>query len=92
MAEPTLVVYVVQMTEYERGWGQRPDGNLAFVNEADAREYVALQTADRTGPVPDEYVAYNLVGYRECSKAFFEQLRCNDRGFKYFDRIGELST
>jgi hypothetical protein len=92
MAENVMVVFVVEMTEYERGWGSRPDGNLAFVSEDAAKKYVQKQTADRTGPAPDEYVAYDLVGYRECTPAFFQKLKDNSRGFQYFDRLGELKA
>lgn len=88
--EQATVVYVVEMTERERGWGQRPDGFFAFPTEEKAKAYVNNQTKDRTGPAPDEYVSYDLIGYRECSQAFLDKLAEGRHSRVYFDRLGEL--
>ena len=32
-------LYKVTMTEYERGWGQRPMGEKFFTTEAEAKEF-----------------------------------------------------
>lgn len=90
MTQPVTVVYIVEMTEHERGWGQRPDGNLAFVTEADAKSYVDKVTADRKGPVPDEYTSYHMVGYRECSAEFFSRFEKNKTVRLYVHRLGDL--
>ena len=82
------VVFVVEMTEHERGWGQRPDGNLAFVDEQTAKAYVDKETKDRTGPAPDEYISYNLLGYRACTSAFLKTVK--GKGQVYFSRLSEL--
>lgn len=87
-----MVVFVVEMTEHDRGWDSRPEGNLAFVSEDAAKKFVHAQTAHRTGHAPDEYIAYDLTGYRECSPAFFQQVKTDSRGFKYFDRLDELKA
>jgi hypothetical protein len=41
MAQVTLngPLYKVTMTEYERGWGQRPMGETYFDNEAEAKKF-----------------------------------------------------
>ena len=41
MAEVKLngSLYKVTMTEYERGWGQRPMGETFFDNEQEAKEF-----------------------------------------------------
>jgi hypothetical protein len=88
-----IVAYLVEMTEYERGWGSRPDGYLAFPTEADARAYVTRQTAGRSiHNVPDEYVAYSMVGYRDCSQRVIDIMQHSGRGFTYIDRLHELKT
>lgn len=88
------VVFIVEMTEYERGWGQRPDGFLAFVTEDAAKAHVYEETADRTGPAPDEYVSYSMIGYRACSSAFLQKTLTAatslDRPFIYVDQVREL--
>jgi hypothetical protein len=42
-------VYKVTMTEYERGWGQRPMGEKYFDNEQDAKAFCE-QWSDYTDP------------------------------------------
>jgi hypothetical protein len=93
MTSPT-VAYIVEMTEYERGWGSRPDGYLAFPTEADAKAYVTKETAERSiHNVPDEYIAFSMVGYRECSPRIIESMANSGcRGFTYIDRLDELKT
>ncbi len=90
MTQPVTVVYIVQMTEHERGWGQRPDGNLAFVSEASAKEYVNEATKDRKPPVPDEYTSYHMDGYKECSPAFFKRFAKEKKVHLYVHRLADL--
>lgn len=88
------VVFIVEMTEYERGWGQRPDGFLAFVTEDAANLYVQEKTKGRKfGSAPDVYVAYNMIGYRVCSATILQKTLAaasSDRPFIYLDKIQEL--
>lgn len=50
------VVYCVNWTEYERGWGQRPDGHTLHASKAIADDYLKEFFGRRqAGPVPDEY-------------------------------------
>lgn len=49
------IVYVVPWTEYERGWGSRPDGYSVHSTKELAEKYVNDTCGDRSGPVPDEY-------------------------------------
>lgn len=51
-------VYVVEMTEYERGWGNRPDGYLAFATEEDADAYLKAEYQIRWGRSVPEYTEY----------------------------------
>lgn len=84
------VSYVVEMTEYERGWGQRPDGYMAFLTEDAANEYITEQTKDRTGSAPDVYVNYSKVGYRETNPKFLTSIKKSPSKRIYFDRMNEL--
>lgn len=54
----TLTFWKVEVTEYERGWGQRPWATRFFDKLPDAEAYVAQNNAHNTAPtVPDWYVA-----------------------------------
>ena len=55
------LVIKVPWVEYERGWGQRPDGYSLHLNVSDAHnfinEYWAKQPPREGGMAPDEYSA-----------------------------------
>ncbi len=61
-------VYVIEVVEHERGWGQRPDGYILFPSEEHAKEYVDRRTKDRFGPAPDWYLNYEMIGYKEATQ------------------------
>ena len=88
------VVFIVEMTEYERGWGQRPDGFLAFGTEDAAKAYVQEETKGRTGPAPEIYVAYSMLGYRACSPAVLARVLTASEDANgqcvYIDKLAEL--
>lgn len=51
-------VYAINWTEYERGWGQRPDGHTLHLTLDDAKAYVKDYWARQpAGPAPDDYTA-----------------------------------
>lgn len=54
--------YVVYWTEFERGWGQRPDGETVHKDKATAEAYIAdywkrEKERNAGGGVPDIYSA-----------------------------------
>lgn len=51
----THTLPALRWTEYERGWGQRPDGFTVHRDEATARQYVKDYWAKQPKAVPDEY-------------------------------------
>jgi hypothetical protein len=57
-------VYRVDMTEYERGWGQKLDETLYFDNEAEARQYAIDYNLKHNDEdiVPDWYIRADYVG------------------------------
>lgn len=86
-----IVAYVIQMTEHERGWGQRPDGYLVFGTEADGKAYVIKEISSRISPVaPDIYVSYDVVGYKQCAPSIIEAIAKSERQFIYVDHLKEL--
>lgn len=88
--KPTPTVHCIEGTEYERGWGCRPDGCVAFLSEAAAREYIAEynEKYNNLPSAPDEYTVYDYIGLKECSQAFLNAVA--DEGFKHFNRLGDL--
>ena len=51
MSEVKLgTLYKVTMTEYERGWGQRPMGEKFFTTEAEARAFCEEYNRDPGDP------------------------------------------
>lgn len=56
--------YRVSLTEYERGWGQRPWDDVYFDNEAEARQYAIEYNLKHNNKdsVPDWYVRAEYRG------------------------------
>lgn len=59
------LAFIVATTEYERGWGSKPDGIICFASEKHADEFIAEEHANRTDTVPDCYNTYEKIGYKE---------------------------
>lgn len=69
--------YRVQWTEYERGWGQRPDGTQYFATLEHAEERLDLFAQERAreqqkypNSTPDLYSNPGNPTFVPCSKAF----------------------
>jgi len=60
----TQSLYKVQLTEYERGWGQKPFGEKFFDNADEARKWVIDYNLEHNNLdyVPDWYVRADYVG------------------------------
>jgi hypothetical protein len=58
------VVFKVELTEYERGWGQKHWDTLYFDNESEARQYATDYNLKHNSKkvVPDWYVAASYGG------------------------------
>ena len=48
-------VILIEWTEYERGWGQRPDGISLYADSSFAQKHIDSVYSSRHGAVPDEY-------------------------------------
>lgn len=55
-----LQVWRIDWTEYERGWGSRPDGYTLYVRKVDADHAYNNMMDDRGGEVPDWYMNASL--------------------------------
>lgn len=84
------VLFVIEITEYERGWGQRPEGYLVFLNEAAADNYIADEYKSRQGPAPDVYWNYTKIGYKDASPAAISSVKKSDDKRIYIDKISQL--
>lgn len=61
MLKAGTTVFLVQVTEFERGWGSRPEGYLVFETEEDRTQFLKDMNT-RKGPiVPDYYWDYASV-------------------------------
>lgn len=59
-------LFVLEGTEYERGWGSRPDGYLILANEKDADAFLEAECLERlkAKTVPDDFTNWDKVGYK----------------------------
>lgn len=57
-------VFKVQLTEYERGFGQKPWNTMYFDNEAEARKYAEDYNNEHNNKseVPDWYIVARYEG------------------------------
>lgn len=90
MNEPIKVLYIIDITEHERGWGQRPDGHIGCLTEAAADEYIKRKTTGRTGHAPDIYESYSKRGYVEVSPTVYMSFASTNAESMYFDKLSEL--
>lgn len=86
------LVHVIEGTEYERGWGQRPDGYAAFKSREDAEAYIDHynRTHNTAKHAPDCYTTYQYLGEKPASAAFSRKLAESKQGLVFFERMNEL--
>ena len=53
------VAIIEGVTEYERGWGNRPDGHLLYLTKEDREIYLKWFHKDDTVSAPDDYSKEN---------------------------------
>ena len=79
------IVFSLAITEYERGWGSRPDGHMFFLSEEDRAWFLKhdREEKDQSGDVvPDWYLAYQLVNPFGLSEALSNKISFTKRVFK----------
>jgi hypothetical protein len=64
ISAPNITAYKVQLTEYERGWGQRPWETIYFDNEDEARRFAEdyNRRNNTESHAPDWYVRADYAG------------------------------
>jgi hypothetical protein len=64
IAAPSVKAFKVQLTEYERGWGQKPWDTWYFDNEAEAKQSAIdyNKKYNNLDSAPDWYVRADYVG------------------------------
>ena len=62
--KPVVQAFKVELTEYERGWGQKHWDTVYFDNEAEARQYAIDYNLKHNNKdyVPDWYVRADYAG------------------------------
>lgn len=62
--KPNVVAFRVELTEYERGWGQKPFDTVYFDNEAEARQWAVdyNRKHNNLDHAPDWYVRADYCG------------------------------
>ena len=78
-------VFPLAITEYERGWGSRPDGHMFFLSEEDRAWFLKhdQEEKDQSGNVvPDWYLAYDRVNPFGLTEALANKILFTERVFK----------
>lgn len=78
-------VFPLAITEYERGWGSRPDGYMFFLSEEDRAWFLKhdQEEKNQTGDVvPDWYLSYGLVNPLGLPENLANKISFNERVFK----------
>lgn len=83
-------VHVIEGTEFERGWGCRRDGYVAFITKEAAEAFIVDYDAkhNTSKHAPDEYTTYEYIGIKPCMISFYEEVAA--RKLKRFYRLLEL--
>lgn len=68
--------YCIAWTEYERGWGSRPDGKSYYktkeLAERKRKDFISSQPA---GPAPDEYTSPGEIKLVEVDKKLWDEIQ-----------------
>lgn len=90
-------VHVIEGTEYERGWGYRPDGLVAFKTKELALAYIANyhETFNTATSAPDCYTVYAYAGEHWANEKFVSRFKLNEftkNELVHFGRLAELEA
>lgn len=66
-------LYKIEWTEYERGWGQRPDGETFHLSLDEANQYIKDYWKRMPDAVPDIYSRPGTPKLTEVDKNFYEE-------------------
>lgn len=71
-------LYCIEWTEYERGWGQRPDGETYYATKEAAEAAYKEAFEGRTGSAPDYYVNPSKPKLVEVDEELYEKIMKRD--------------
>lgn len=88
-------LFCVEWTEYERGWGQRPDGAELFLNiedlENSLKKLADSRKNDKSVPAcyssPERKIIFQLDNkdYKKIKKNFFKERTSGYHSLRYLD-------
>lgn len=68
-------VYAIDWTEFERGWGQRPDGTTLYKNKSEAESHLKEDAESKKGTdVPECYSSPGKPYLKEVVKELYEKV------------------
>ncbi len=68
-------LYVLDVTEHERGWGIRPDGYMLFIDNESADAWVKDIYSKRDNNVPDCYDTYEGGRWEPVHETLYEKVK-----------------
>ncbi len=90
-------LWVVQWTEYERGWGQRPDGLTLFETKEEADAHISQhwereKVRNPSGRTPDEYSSPDAPALMEVSESLYRAVIFGGSHHLFDMRTSQLKT
>lgn len=81
------IVICQKWAEYEKGWGDRPDGYSLHLTEEDRKAYIDGYWARMPNEAPAEYSSPDGTPYAcEVDEATYEKVRASKNGIRFYDR------
>ena len=92
LVKQLALVHVIQCTEYERGWGSRNEGYMAFMSETAAKKFCSDYDAQHNtaSTAPDWYMKWSYDGTYTCSLDFLTKVL--EKHQVPFNRMSELQS
>lgn len=87
----TTLGFAINWTEYESGWGQRPDGHTLYLTLEAAKKHVAGYWAGMPKAAPNEYSRPSEPFYYPLTEQQVQDIREGMRGFIWGDVRQQVS-
>lgn len=76
-----FALYKIEWTEYERGWGQRPDGETYYPSKELADKAIADYWNGMPKEVPDTYSKPSDPFLVEVTEEFYHKVMANEKTY-----------
>lgn len=81
-----IALHAIRWTEYERGWGQRPDGISFYASKERAEQHrTAFLAARNPNKVPDEYSDPGKIEIMEVSRDLYDLVHRRGMRWMHFN-------